>query len=134
VLIKLPAANLVDDKEGKPVGIQSRIGRRPIAAFGNSDGDLQMLQWATAGSGPRFALIVAPRRWEAGVGVRPEVARRQARRGLGRGGCKGLDGRQHEGQLAIDLQNEVKLDLPELLIISLHELPAGVTLPNPLNI
>jgi phosphoglycolate phosphatase-like HAD superfamily hydrolase len=58
VLIKLAAIDLIDDKVGKPVGIQSRIGRRPIAAFGNSDGDLQMLQWATAGSGPRFALFV----------------------------------------------------------------------------
>jgi hypothetical protein len=67
VLIKLPAIDLIDDKEGKPVGIQSHIGRRPIAAFGNSDGDLQMLQWTTAGSGPRFALIVhhtdAAREW-----------------------------------------------------------------------
>jgi phosphoglycolate phosphatase-like HAD superfamily hydrolase len=67
VLLKLPAVDLVDDKEGKPVGIQSRIGRRPIAAFGNSDGDLQMLQWTTAGSGPRLALIVhhtdAEREW-----------------------------------------------------------------------
>ena len=58
VLIKLPEVDLIDDKEGKPVGIQSRIGRRPIAAFGNSDGDLQMLQWATAGSRPGFALFV----------------------------------------------------------------------------
>jgi hypothetical protein len=58
VLVKLPEIDLVDDKEGKPVGIQRHIGRRPIAAFGNSDGDLQMLQWTTAGSGPRFALIV----------------------------------------------------------------------------
>jgi phosphoglycolate phosphatase-like HAD superfamily hydrolase len=58
VLIKLPEVDLIDDKEGKPVGIQSRIGRRPIAAFGNSDGDLQMLEWAVAGSGPRFALFV----------------------------------------------------------------------------
>ena len=58
VLVKLPAVDLIDDKEGKPVGIQSHIGRRPIAAFGNSDGDLQMLQWTTAGSGARFALIV----------------------------------------------------------------------------
>ncbi len=49
VLIKLPEVDLIDDKEGKPVGIQSRIGRRPIAAFGNSDGDFQMLQWAMAG-------------------------------------------------------------------------------------
>jgi hypothetical protein len=58
VLIKLPELDLMDDKEGKPVGIQSRIGRRPIAAFGNSDGDLQMLQWAMAGEGARFALFV----------------------------------------------------------------------------
>jgi phosphoglycolate phosphatase-like HAD superfamily hydrolase len=58
VLVKLPAIDFIDDKEGKPVGIQSRIGRRPIAAFGNSDGDLQMLQWAMAGEGARFALFV----------------------------------------------------------------------------
>jgi hypothetical protein len=67
VLVKLPEIDLVDDKEGKPVGIQSHIGRRPIAAFGNSDGDLQMLQWTTAGGGPRFALLVhhtdAEREW-----------------------------------------------------------------------
>jgi len=58
VLIKSPEIELIDDKEGKPVGIHTRIGRRPIAAFGNSDGDLQMLQWATAGPGGRFALFV----------------------------------------------------------------------------
>jgi hypothetical protein len=55
----------VDDKEGKPVGIQKIIGRRPLAAFGNSDGDLQMLQWTTAGTGVRLGLIVhhtAPQR------------------------------------------------------------------------
>jgi phosphoglycolate phosphatase-like HAD superfamily hydrolase len=58
VLVKLPEVDFIDDKEGKPVAINKFIGRRPIAAFGNSDGDLQMLQWTTAGSGPRFALIV----------------------------------------------------------------------------
>jgi len=67
VLMRLPEMNFVDDKEGKPLGIHSHIGRRPIAAFGNSDGDLQMLQWTTAGSGARFALIVrhtdAEREW-----------------------------------------------------------------------
>ena len=67
VLMKLPEIIFVDDKEGKPVGIQQHIGRRPIAAFGNSDGDLQMLQWTTTGSGPRLALIVhhtdAEREW-----------------------------------------------------------------------
>jgi phosphoglycolate phosphatase-like HAD superfamily hydrolase len=67
VLIKLPDVQFVDDGPGKPAGIQTFIGRRPIAAFGNSDGDLQMLQWTTAGSGARFALIVhhtdAEREW-----------------------------------------------------------------------
>jgi haloacid dehalogenase-like hydrolase len=58
VLLKLAQIDLIDDKEGKPVGIQSRIGRRPIAAFGNSDGDLQMLEWTMAGNGKRFALFV----------------------------------------------------------------------------
>jgi len=58
VLLRLPEINFIDDKAGKPVGIQQHIGRRPIAAFGNSDGDLQMLQWTTAGSGARFALLV----------------------------------------------------------------------------
>ena len=58
VLVKLPEIALNDDKEGKPVGIQRHIGRRPIAAFGNSDGDLAMLQWTAAGPGPRFCLYV----------------------------------------------------------------------------
>jgi len=67
VLMKLPAVDFIDDKEGKPVAIQKFIGRRPIAAFGNSDGDLQMLQWTAAGSGTRFCLYVhhddAEREW-----------------------------------------------------------------------
>ncbi len=67
VLIRLPEINFIDDKAGKPVGIQMHIGRRPIAAFGNSDGDLQMLQWVTAGAGARLGLIVhhtdAEREW-----------------------------------------------------------------------
>ena len=58
VLLRLPEINFIDDKAGKPVGIHMHIGRRPIAAFGNSDGDLQMIQWTTAGSGARFGLIV----------------------------------------------------------------------------
>jgi haloacid dehalogenase-like hydrolase len=58
VLIKLPEVDFIDDKENKPAQIQNRIGRRPIAAFGNSDGDLQMLQWVMAGSGARLALFV----------------------------------------------------------------------------
>jgi phosphoglycolate phosphatase-like HAD superfamily hydrolase len=58
VLVRLPEVNFVDDGPGKPVGIQMQIGGRPIAAFGNSDGDLQMLQWTAAGSGPRLCLYV----------------------------------------------------------------------------
>lgn len=58
VLVKLPEIDFVDDGPGKPVNINKIIGRRPIAAFGNSDGDLQMLQWTTAGPGLRFGLIV----------------------------------------------------------------------------
>lgn len=58
VLMRLPEINFIDDKAGKPVGINQHIGRRPIAAFGNSDGDLQMLQWTAAGSGPRFCLYL----------------------------------------------------------------------------
>ncbi len=58
-LHRLPEVNFIDDKAGKPVGINAAIGRRPIAAFGNSDGDLQMLQWTTlGGTSPRFGLIV----------------------------------------------------------------------------
>jgi phosphoserine phosphatase len=67
LLARLPELNFIDDKAGKPVGINQHIGRRPIMAFGNSDGDFQMLQWTAAGSGPRFALIVhhddAEREW-----------------------------------------------------------------------
>ena len=58
VLFRLPELNFIDDKDGKPVGINEHIGRRPIAAFGNSDGDLQMLQWTTKGGGRRFGMIV----------------------------------------------------------------------------
>ncbi|MFC1833775.1 HAD family hydrolase [Thermodesulfobacteriota bacterium] len=57
-LVRLPELFFIDDKKGKPVAIQKFIGRRPIAAFGNSDGDLQMLQWTTAGDGKRLGLLV----------------------------------------------------------------------------
>ena len=67
VLVKEPKVEFVDDKAGKPVGIQRFIGRRPILAFGNSDGDQQMLEWTAAGSGARFMGIVhhtdAQREW-----------------------------------------------------------------------
>jgi phosphoglycolate phosphatase-like HAD superfamily hydrolase len=58
LLIKEPKAEFIDDGPGKPVGINRFIGRRPVMAFGNSDGDLQMLQWTAAGAGRRFCLYV----------------------------------------------------------------------------
>ena len=58
VLMRLPEMNFIDDKAGKPVGINSHIGRRPIAAFGNSTGDQQMLEWTQAGSGARLMMLV----------------------------------------------------------------------------
>ena len=58
ILFRLPEVNFIDDKKGKPIGINGHIGRRPIAAFGNSDGDLEMLQYTTMSGGVRFGLIV----------------------------------------------------------------------------
>lgn len=58
MLFRLPEVNFIDDKTGKPVGINEAIGRRPIAAFGNSDGDLEMLQWTTMSGGVRLGAIV----------------------------------------------------------------------------
>jgi hypothetical protein len=58
MLTKVAKLEFVDDKAGKPVGINRFIGRRPILAFGNSDGDLQMLQWTAAGKGARFMGLV----------------------------------------------------------------------------
>jgi hypothetical protein len=58
VILRLPQVSFVDDGPGKPVGIDTFIGQRPIAAFGNSDGDQQMLEWTAAGPGPRLMLLV----------------------------------------------------------------------------
>lgn len=67
VLSRMPEVDFIDDKAGKPIGIHKFIGRRPIAAFGNSDGDLQMLQWTAAGDGPSFMAYIhhtdADREW-----------------------------------------------------------------------
>jgi phosphoserine phosphatase len=57
-IVRQPKVGFIDDKEGKPLAIQHHIGRRPLAAFGNSDGDFQMLEWTTAGAGARLGLIV----------------------------------------------------------------------------
>ncbi len=58
VIVRLPKIDFIDDKAGKPVGIHKYIGRRPLLAFGNSDGDFEMLEWTTTGEGPRLGLLV----------------------------------------------------------------------------
>ena len=67
VLLRLPDVDFVDDKTGRPVGINKFVGRRPTLAFGNSDGDLDMLQWTAAGPGRSFMGLVhytdAEREW-----------------------------------------------------------------------
>ncbi len=66
-IVKLLEMHFIDDKAGKPVGIHHHIGRRPIFAAGNSDGNFQMLEWTTSGTGPGFALLIhhtdAEREW-----------------------------------------------------------------------
>jgi hypothetical protein len=73
-LIRLPELDFIDDKSGKPVGINAHIGRRPIAAFGNSDGDREMLEWTQAGGGARLMMLVhhddAQREWAYGADSR----------------------------------------------------------------
>jgi len=104
VLVRLPEIDFIDDKEGKPVGIHSHIGRRPIAAFGNSDGDLQMLQWTTAGDGLRFGFLVhhtdAEREWaydrDSHIG-RLDKALNEARQ---------------QGWTVVDMQNDWKVIYP----------------------
>jgi phosphoglycolate phosphatase-like HAD superfamily hydrolase len=104
VLMKLPDVNFIDDKTGKPVGIQMHIGRQPIAAFGNSDGDLQMLQWAKGGAGVRFALIVH----HTDV-VREWAYDRQSSIGHL---DKALDAAQADGWTVVDMKNDWKTIFP----------------------
>jgi hypothetical protein len=104
VLVRLPEMNFIDDGPGKPVGINQHIGRRPIAAFGNSDGDLQMLQWTTSGRGVRFGLLVhhtdADREWaydrESHIGKLDQ----------------GLDEAQDKGWSVVDMKEDWKVIYP----------------------
>ncbi|MEM8868001.1 MAG: HAD family hydrolase [Verrucomicrobiota bacterium] len=106
VLVRLPEINFIDDKEGKPVGIHEHIGRRPIASFGNSDGDLQMHQYTSAGSGLRFCLYVHhtddEREWaydrDSSVGKLD----------------KGLEEAAAKGWTVVDMKNDWKVIYPAL--------------------
>jgi phosphoserine phosphatase len=105
VLIKLPEINFIDDKDGKPVAINQFIGKRPIAAFGNSDGDLEMLQWTAAGDGKRFMLIVhhtdAEREWA--YDRKSEIGKLD----------KALDAANENGWTVVDMKNDWKVIYPE---------------------
>jgi hypothetical protein len=104
VLVRLPQLDFVDDKAGKPVGINSHIGRRPIAAFGNSDGDLQMLQWTCLADGARFCLYVhhtdAEREWA--YDRKSPIGRLD----------KGLDEAKARGWTVISMKNDWKRVFP----------------------
>lgn len=100
VLVKLPEVDFIDNKEGKPIGIQTFIGRQPIAAFGNSDGDLQMLQWTCSGSGARLCLLVhhtdADREWA--YDRQSPIGRLD----------KGLDDAKGQGWAIVDMKHDWK--------------------------
>jgi FMN phosphatase YigB (HAD superfamily) len=82
-LVRLPSLDFVDDKAGKPIAIEERIGRRPIAAFGNSDGDFEMLEWTTAGARPHLGVLVhhtdAEREWAYDEGAERALGQAPAR-------------------------------------------------------
>jgi hypothetical protein len=105
VLVRLPELDFYDDKEGKPVAIHQQIGRRPIAAFGNSDGDLQMLRWTSAGRGPRFGLYVhhtdAEREWA--YDRKSSIGRLD----------KGLDQARAKGWTVVDMKKDWKVIYPQ---------------------
>ena len=104
VLVRLAELNFIDDKTGKPVGINEHIGRCPIFAFGNSDGDQQMLEWTAAGSGMRFMGLVhhtdAEREWaydrKSHIGTLD----------------KALDEAQAKGWTVVDMKNDWKVIFP----------------------
>jgi len=104
VILKLPEVNLIDDKEGKPVGIHQYIGQRPVFTAGNSDGDYQMLEYTTAGSGPRFGLILhhtdAKREWA--YDRKSHVGQLN----------KALDDASKKGWTVIDMQKDWKVIFP----------------------
>jgi hypothetical protein len=104
VLLRLPEIDFINDGPGKPVGINEHIGRRPIAAFGNSDGDLQMLQYTMGGSGGRFALVVhhtdAEREWA--YDRTSSIGRLD----------KALDEAQAKGWTVVDMKNDWKTIFP----------------------
>ena len=104
VLARLAEVDLLDDGPGKPVGIHQVIGRPPIMAFGNSDGDFQMLEWTTSAKGPRFGLIVHhtddTREWKYDRGS--QVGKLE----------RGLDEASKRGWVLVDMKQDWKVIYP----------------------
>jgi hypothetical protein len=96
--------NFIDDKAGKPVGINQHIGRRPIMAVGNSDGDFEMLEWTTAGDGKRLGVLIhhtdAEREWA--YDRESHVGRLQ----------RGLDEAAQRGWVVVDMKADWKVVFP----------------------
>jgi len=103
-LMRLPELNFLDDKEGKPIAINQYIGRRPIAAFGNSDGDQQMLEWTAAGAGPHLMLLV-----HHTDATREYAYDRQSPFGKL---DKALDEANEKGWIVVDMKNDWKVIFP----------------------
>jgi phosphoglycolate phosphatase-like HAD superfamily hydrolase len=103
-IVKLPEIDFIDDKGGKPVGIQKFIGRRPAIAFGNSDGDFEMLEWTTAGGIPRLGVLVHHTDAE-----REYAYDRQSH--VGRL-VRGLDEAAHRGWVVVDMKQDWKAVFP----------------------
>jgi len=105
VLVRLPEIDFIDDKAGKPVGIHRQIGRRPIFAAGNSDGDFEMLEYTTTGAGPRFALILhhTDSQREVAYDRQSHVGKLD----------KALDAAAQRGWTVIDMQQDWKQVFPD---------------------
>ncbi len=99
-IMRLPEIDFVDDKSGKPIGINNQIGRRPILAFGNSDGDFEMLEWTTTGDGSRLGLIVHHTDAE-----REYAYDRESHVGKL---SRGLDEASQRGWIVVDMKNDWK--------------------------
>jgi hypothetical protein len=106
VIVRLPDVDFIDDKAGKPVAIHKFIGRRPIAAFGNSDGDFEMLEWTTSAPGPRLGAIV-----RHDDGAREFAYDRASPVGKL---ARGLDEAQQRGWTVVNIWNDWKTVFPAL--------------------
>ena len=104
-LMRKPEIDFINDKAGKPVGIQQAIGKRPVIAVGNSDGDLQMLQWTTAGEGPRLGVIIhhTDAEREAAYDRESHIGRLD----------KALDEAPGRGWLVVDMKNDWRVVHPQ---------------------